>query len=174
VAGSVAPQARLLGAVEADRGVDAVLQHEERALPRERGQPLGALVGEVATGGVLSGGPQRDELDLVASEDALERVHVEPTLSMPTASMRAPLWCSEAGALTKVGDSTTATSPRRSSAPVTRSIPWRGPDTTCSSSRSVANPDAAPRLAGCSRSSGNPPESMYPSASRPTSSRPRR
>ena len=64
----------------------------------------------------------------MASEDALERVHVEPALSMPTASMRAPLWCSEAGALTKVGDSTTATSPRRSSAPEVDSLAGPGYD----------------------------------------------
>ena len=69
-------QARQRGAVVADRRVDAVLEDEEAARARELDEALAAPRREVGAGRVRARRLQRDELDLVAREDPLERVDV--------------------------------------------------------------------------------------------------
>ena len=77
VARRLAAQRRRRVAVEGQPRVDAVLEHEERALARQLEQALAALAGEMAAGRVLARGLERDELDRVAREHALERLDVE-------------------------------------------------------------------------------------------------
>ena len=77
VRGRQRPQRARLGAIEAQVAVHAVLEHHQVALARERGQPLTALVRQVAPGGVLAAGLERDQLHLVPADQLLERVDVQ-------------------------------------------------------------------------------------------------
>ena len=73
-------QARRLGALVAQGGVDAVLEDEERALLRELDQPLPAGRREIAARRVVARRLERAQLHLVARQHALQRGDVEAVL----------------------------------------------------------------------------------------------
>ena len=146
------------GAVEAQLRVDAVVDDEEPTGPRELQQARAALRRQVGAGRVLAGLLQRDELDLVAGEDPLERVDVDPSPSTGSGRTRAPVACNDASEPANVGDSTTPTSPGLSRARATRSIPWRAPVVTrISSALSRSRPRGRSRRAARAAPAGPRP-----------------
>jgi hypothetical protein len=77
VGGRQRAQPHRLGALERHRRVDAVLEDEEAAFARERGQPRAARVGQRQARRVLARGLEHHEADLVPGEQALQGRHVE-------------------------------------------------------------------------------------------------
>ena len=136
--GASARRRRQRLAVEAHRRVDAVVEDEEAARAGELEQALAARGREVGAGRVLARRLQRDELDLVAGEDALERVDVG---ALGVDGQRQHARAGRLQRRERCRRTSATRRPRRrrgsSSARATRSIAWRAPDVTRISSALV-------------------------------------